>query len=420
MVKLVGAVVSRQAVVVQRTVGGASRHYAGTLVQPQPHRAAHIALSAVHIGVQVAAVGSVPEAVIDQLGVFLGDPFLETGLLAGKGHSFQGAVGVVQQHGGRRFVHLAAFDAHQPVLDMVNAAHAVGAGQPVEVTNQVNAGHPFPVHGYGDAFLKAQFQIGGFVRGGGGIDRPFVGVLRRFRPGIFQFAGLGAASPQVFVGAVFAVGGRDGQATLAGVFHFVLPVHSPLADGGNQGHARRQGRDAHLNTHLVVALAGAAVGDRVGVVLPGHFGQAAGDERTPQRCRQRILPFIDGAGAQGRPEEFADQRGASVHGNGVGSAHGISPLADGFQIYHPQVYGAGDDIGVVILPQPRHGYGGVKAAGVGEDYFLAGHRMSISLNGHIPEWAYPCGDGQGGGGRYPARWRLLSGLATAPGQSAAG
>ena len=364
---------------VQRTLGAAAGGYAVALVQPHPHLAGNIPLRAGDIGVQIPPVRREPEAVVHQVGVFLRYPFLETRLLAGQRHRLQRPVRRVQRYGGRRFVHFPRLDAHQPVLHMVNAPDAVAPGQPVQMRNQVHAGHPFAVQGHRDALLKADFHIGRRIGGGAGVRRPFVGVLRRLRPGILQFAGLGAAAPQVFVGAVLAVGRGDGQVALPGVLHLVLPVHPPLADGGDNRHAGREGSDAHLNANLVVALAGAAVGDGRCAVLLRRLGQAAGNQRPAQRRRQRILPLVDGAGPQRRPQKFINQRRARIHGNRIRCAHGISALPDGFQVNHPQVNGAGDDLGIVIFLEPGYGNGGIQSAGIGKDDFLAWHTAASSF-----------------------------------------
>ena len=221
--------------------------------------------------------------------------------------------------------------------------------------------------------FEVDFHVGRLVGRGVGVGRPLVGVLGGFVPGVFQLAGLGAAAPQVLIGAVFVVGRSDGQVALAGVLHLVLAVHAPLPDGGDDFHALGEGGHADLDANLVVALAGAAVGDGLGAVFNGNLGEAAGDEGAAQGGGQGILTLVNGAGPERRPQELADQRLATIDGNGLGCSDGIGALADGFQVHHAQVDGAGDDVGVVVFLQPGHGDRGVKAAGVGEDYFLAGH-----------------------------------------------
>ena len=61
----------------------------------------------------------------------------------------------------------------------------------------------------------------------------------------------------------------------------------------------------HLEAHLVVALAGAAVGDGVGAVLAGGRDQVLGDERPGERRHQRVLALVDGVGLERGRHEVA-------------------------------------------------------------------------------------------------------------------
>ena len=56
-----------------------------------------------------------------------------------------------------------------------------------------------------------------------------------------------------------------------------------------------QGLDGELETHLVVAFAGGAVGDVVCPFLLGHFNQRLGDQRTGAAGAEQVAAFVDGA-----------------------------------------------------------------------------------------------------------------------------
>ena len=143
--------------------------------------------------------------------------------------------------------------------------------------------------------------------------------------------------------------GIDGQIAGLGVGDFILPAHAPIADGGDDFQVGSQGGDAHINPHLVVALAGAAMGYGVGPLGLGRLYQVAGDKGAAQGGSQGILLLVDGAGLQSGKEKLVDQGFPPVHGQGLGRAHLQGPFPDGGQIHHSQVNGQGDDVGPVFL-----------------------------------------------------------------------
>jgi len=70
--------------------------------------------------------------------------------------------------------------------------------------------------------------------------------------------------------------------------------------------------DGDVEADLVVALAGAAVGDRVGALAPRHLHQQLGDERARQRGRERIRALVHRICLEVRPDEVADEPLARV------------------------------------------------------------------------------------------------------------
>ena len=56
--------------------------------------------------------------------------------------------------------------------------------------------------------------------------------------------------------------------------------------------------DGDVEADLVVALAGAAVGDRVGALLLGDLDEQLGDERPREGGGQRVDALVEGVGLE--------------------------------------------------------------------------------------------------------------------------
>ena len=65
--------------------------------------------------------------------------------------------------------------------------------------------------------------------------------------------------------------------------------------------------DGDVEADLVVALAGAAVGDRVGALSLGDLDQELGDERPGERRGQRVDALVERVGLEGRVAEVGDE-----------------------------------------------------------------------------------------------------------------
>ena len=87
----------------------------------------------------------------------------------------------------------------------------------------------------------------------------------------------------------------------------------------------------HLEAHLVVALAGAAVGDGVGAVLAGGGHQVLDDDRSRQRRDQRVLVLVEGVGPQRGTAVVAGELLPAVDHERLDRAGGHRPLADASQ-----------------------------------------------------------------------------------------
>ncbi len=67
-----------------------------------------------------------------------------------------------------------------------------------------------------------------------------------------------------------------------------------------------------IEPHLVVALARAAVGDRIGPLALGDLDQQLRDERPGERGGQRVGTLVHGVGLEMRPHEVRDESLARI------------------------------------------------------------------------------------------------------------
>ncbi len=278
-------------------------------MQPQPYRARYVPLRALNVGRDVLMVDSEPQAVVDEVGVLLSDALLETHLLLGQGHLLQAIVRPQKRHRRRRLVYLPRLDAHQPILHMVDAAHAVLTGQLVQAAYQRHGIELAAVQGHRHPLLEADLYVARLVGRIGHRFRPLEHVLRRLDPGVLQDAALDAAPPQVLVSGVGALlGHRHGDLVLLSIDDLLVARQPPLPQGGNDAQVGRQRLNADVEAHLVVPLAGRAVGDGGGPLLAGGLHQQLGDKRPPEGGGQRVLLLVDGASGQGGEGEVTDER----------------------------------------------------------------------------------------------------------------
>jgi hypothetical protein len=75
--------------------------------------------------------GAEPQAVVGELGELVGHDAVEAERVLAQRQALQGAVGAMDDRSRGRLVDLPALDADQSVLDVVDSADAVGAGQVV-------------------------------------------------------------------------------------------------------------------------------------------------------------------------------------------------------------------------------------------------------------------------------------------------
>src|SRR5262249_35904939 len=108
---------------------------------------------------QVLMKGAEPQAVVNQVRVFLRHEGLESLRLLRQAQRLQLAMRLVQDHGGRRFVNLPRLDADEPILNVVDAADAMAATDLVKPFEQRDSVNLLAVDSDRPAFLELDLEV---------------------------------------------------------------------------------------------------------------------------------------------------------------------------------------------------------------------------------------------------------------------
>ena len=344
------------------------------LEQLQPDIAGDVSLRLDHERVERIPERAEPQAVVDHLRPLLRDQVLETRHLFRQRDVFECLMSLQQQHGGGRLVDFARLDADQPVLEVVDAADPVLAPHLVQRRHQVQRSDRLAVKRNRQTLFEADLYIGRIIGTLPRVARPRIDLGGRLRPRILEHAGFDRAAPQVLVGRVRGTdGGRDLDAVLVGVLDLVVPIHTPLAHRRDHLELRRERGCGDVESHLVVALAGAAMSDRAGAFAARDLDHHRRDQGPAQRGRERVLLFIYGARLERGPHEQLEKWDAAVGDVGCRSADLQRPRLDGVEVLLlAEVDGERNDVPALVLePADRHRR--VETARVGEDELLIRH-----------------------------------------------
>ena len=133
-----------------------------------------------------------------------------------------------------------------------------------------------------------------------------------------------------------------------------------------------------IEADLVIALARAAMGDRVGAFALGDLDEELRDQRPGERGRQRVRALVQRVGLEVRPDEVGDEALAAIDDVGARGARRHGPRLDtGAQRPTAEVDRERDDLDPVLLLEPGDGDRGIETAGVGEDDLVHGGRRSL-------------------------------------------
>src|SRR5260221_6313987 len=209
-----------------------------------------------------------------------------------------------QQGAAGSFVSAAGLHADEAICDEVGAADTVAGGDFVERVEQIDWAELCAADGDGRAGFETDFNFFGFVRSFFRRNSPLPHGFAGSVGGIFEFAAFVAEVPDVAVAAVnvlFAL--LDGNVVFFRVGDGVFErVDIPFAPGGADLHVRRDGFVGEFEADLVVAFAGAAVGETVCAEFDPYFCLWLADDGTRHGRSEEISGFVNGAGAQRGPD----------------------------------------------------------------------------------------------------------------------
>ena len=296
-----------------------------------------------------------------------------------------GAVGLEHDGAAGRLVATAGLHADITVLDDVEAADAIFTADAIQLGQDLGRSHVLAVDGNDVALAVGQLDIGRCVWSCFRRDSPLPHVLFMLGPGVFQHTALVGDVQQVGIHGIrrflLAVAlDRDG--VLLGVIHqFLTRQQIPFAPRGDHFDARLERIGTQLETHLVVTLAGGAVGDGVSAGFIGDFNQALGDQRTGNRGAQQVFAFVHGVGAEHGEDEVANELFAQVIDVDLLDAQSLRLGARRLHFFAlAEVGGEGHHFTVIGVLQPLENHRGVQATGIGQNYLL-NVRHAISSTG---------------------------------------
>ena len=132
-----------------------------------------------------------------------------------------------------------------------------------------------------------------------------------------------------------------------------------------------EGLDGELEAHLIVALAGSAVGDVVCPFLLGHFNQRLGDQRTGAAGAEQVAAFVDGATADHWINVIAHEFFLQISDVDLACAAGEGFVMNDIELVAlTNIAANSDDFAVVVVFfQPRDDDGGVETTGISQYNF---------------------------------------------------
>ena len=242
--------------------------------------------------------------------------------------------------------------------------------------HQLHSAHLLAVHGGGDALFKVDGHIGGHIGCLLRADAQFQEaglVVLGLVGGVLQIQTLVAQMPQVLVlGVVGLTVDLQGDVVRLGVVDLlVTALDVPLTPRSDDGHIRAQGLEGQLKTHLIVALAGAAVADGICTLLDGDISQCLGDARTCKAGAQQVVLVLS-AELQGGEDVVLHKVLLQVQHIQLGCAGSLGLFFQTVQLGAlTHVTGNSDDLAVVVVfLQPGNDDGGVQTAGVSQHDFF--------------------------------------------------
>ncbi len=145
----------------------------------------------------------------------------------------------------------------------------------------------------------------------------------------------------------------------------VLPGHLPLPRRSDHLEVRGEAGGREVETHLVVALAGTAVGDVRRAFAARDLDHVSADQRTREGGAQRVHPLVERVRPKRGSDELLGELLASVDHERLRGSGGFRLRPYALEIPGlAHVDGERHDVGPLLLSQPRDAYGGIETSGV--------------------------------------------------------
>ena len=245
---------------------------------------------------------------------------------------------------------------------------AVAAADLGRLLEQLDEPEPLAVDRDRPALLELDLDelrlVGRLARVGDQLEH----VVARRLAQVLDRAALRRAAPEVVVDRVRRRLGaalhRD--AVLARVGDLLLAPHRPVAHGRDDLHVGRVREDGRVEPHLVVALAGAAVGDRVAARLARLLDGDLRDQRPAERGEQRVAAAVERVRLDRGQHVLLGELLARVHDEAVDRAEVHRLALDDLVVLArlAQVERERDHLGAVLVLDPLEHHARVEAAAV--------------------------------------------------------
>ena len=167
-----------------------------------------------------------------------------------------------------------------------------------------------------------------------------------------------------------------------GPLHLLLAGKEvPLAHGSEDLELGVKSVDAGFEAYLVVALAGAAVGDVGGAGLMRDVNELAHDQRTRECREQRVAVLVEAIGRDGLGQKLLGILLTHVERLGIDGAHVIGLLLDPGEVLCvlADVSTDGHHVEALLELQPLDHDRGVEATGVCKYDLLLGVAMYVFI-----------------------------------------
>ena len=338
-------------------------------MQFHPHLTSDELLGVLNEGVERLLERRRPHAVVHKVGPLLLDHALVARLLALQGDVLHLLVGLNERDRAGGFVDLAALDANKSVLNDVDAADALGTCAAVHLLDRLQRRDGLTVDRHGDTALERDDNLVRHRREGRVVG-VVVDVFGGRVPDVLEESGLNSAAPHILVDREgVLLGGGDRQVVALGVVDRLVAGEREVTHGCDALEFGCERDNANLKADLVIALAGAAVGNGRGTELLGSGDEVLDDDGPRQRRNKRILVVVERVRLERGHAVLLGELVASVGDIRLDRAAIERALADHLKVLASlaDIDGHGDDFGARGVGNPADSNRRVKTSRVGED-----------------------------------------------------